>query len=270
MRPLSWHSPVGGPDLHVDDSGGDGQPVLFQHGLCGDARQTAEMLPGSALYRRICVEARGHGQSPAGDVSQFSIATFADDCASLVREQHLAPVVAAGISMGAAIALRLAVLHPGLVKALVLARPAWSLSAAPANMKPNAEVGALLQQFPPAEAEARFRASPTAQHLAANAPDNLASLLGFFARPDLQTTAALLTRISADGPGVTRQQVSALSLPTLVIGNQRDAIHPMSLAEELASIIPRAKLVEITPKAEDRDRHVADFQKALQDFLKGL
>lgn len=256
--------------LHVDDSGGSGQPVLFQHGLCGDARQTEEVLPGSEVIRRITLEARGHGASPAGDVRQFSIATFAQDCIALIEERRLAPLVAGGISMGAAIAMRIAVLRPELVRGLIIARPAWSVAAAPANIRPNAEVGELLMRLPPDEAEAAFLGSDTARRLSAEAPDNLASLRSFFARPDRQTTAALLTRISADGPGVTREQLGAIGVPTLIIATRLDSVHPFAMAEELASFIPAARLVEIAPKSRDRARYVAEFRNALHHFLKGL
>ena len=49
-----------GVRLHVDDSGGDGMPVVLQHGLCGDAGQPAELFPKDAGLRRITLECRGH------------------------------------------------------------------------------------------------------------------------------------------------------------------------------------------------------------------
>src|SRR6266481_8331263 len=56
-------SQTGAPVLHVDDAGGEGLPVIFQHGLCGDARQTIEAFPQDPRFRRITIEARGHGGS---------------------------------------------------------------------------------------------------------------------------------------------------------------------------------------------------------------
>jgi pimeloyl-ACP methyl ester carboxylesterase len=105
------------------------------------------------------------------------------------------PVIIGGISLGAAISLRLAVKRPDLVRALVLARPAWLTASAPENMIPNAEVGHLLTHLPPPAAKAAFLAGPLGQRLAAAAPDNLASLTGFFAREPIEVTAALLSSI---------------------------------------------------------------------------
>lgn len=252
--------------FHVQD--GDGPVFVFQHGLCGDALQPAQVAPPGA--RHVVLDCRGHGQSAAGPLDLLSIATFAEDLAALIKGQSFGPCVIGGISMGAAIALRLAVTRPDLVRALVLARPAWICAAAPQNMEPNAHVGEMLLQAPdPAEREEYLR-SPEAQQLAAEAPDNLASLSGFFDRPPRAVTAALLTRISRDGPGVTEADLAALRIPTLVIGHDRDLIHPWTHATRLAALIPGAQLVKIPAKSDDKPGYVTGFRAALAQFLHGL
>ncbi len=258
-----------GPLLNLVETG-EGPPFVFQHGLCGDAAQPGEVFPTDAGFRRITLECRGHGLSEPGDPSTFSIATFADDVADMIEAKAIAPVVLGGISMGAAIALRLAVTRPELVSALVLARPAWLIEDAPANMRPFGEVGDLLARFPADEARARFDRSDIAARLEREAPDNLASLRGFFERSPQRVTACLLSRIAADGPGVTADQVAALKVPALVIGHGRDVLHPFDHAERLAGLIPNARLVEITPKATSWDRYVLEFRAALRSFLTGL
>jgi pimeloyl-ACP methyl ester carboxylesterase len=258
------------PALNLVESGEGGAAFVFQHGLCGDASQTGEVFPTDVPFRRLTLECRGHGRSEPGDPAAFSIATFASDVAEMIEAKSLAAVVLGGISMGAAIALRLAVTRPDLVSALVAARPAWLVDDAPDNMRAYAEVGDLLARFPPEEARARFDLSETAARLAREAPDNFVTLRGFFARSPHAVTAALLSRIAADGPGVTTGQVSSLAVPTLVIGTGRDLLHPFSHAEALGHLIPGARLVEITPKATSRDRYVTDFQAALRNFLTSL
>lgn len=255
-----------GLKLAVHDRG-NGLPVVFQHGLCGDAAQPADVFPFDLPARCLTLECRGHGASEAGDTSRFSIATFADDIAAWIESLNLGPVVIGGISMGAAISLRLAATRPDLVRALVLARPAWVAEAAPANMAPNAAVGDLLGHFPSEEARQRFDALDIASELQARAPDNLASLRGFFARQPQAVTAALLTRISADGPGVSRQEIADIAIPTLVIGTDVDAIHPIAHAQTLATLIPGARIARITPKALDKQRYTQDFRAALAHFI---
>ncbi len=251
-----------------DGAPGDGRlPVVFQHGLCGAEPQVAEIFPAGPTLRRLTLECRGHGSSEPGPLDALSIATFTDDLATLIEQRIGRPVVVGGISMGAAIAQRLAVTRPDLVQALVLARPAWVAEPAPANMAPNALVGRLLATHPPDEARRQFQASPTAKALATEAPDNLASLLTFFDRAPQPVTAALLQRISADGPGTPETALARLAIPTLVLGHGQDAIHPLAHASRLAALIPGAALVEITAKAVNRSRYTRDFRTALERFL---
>jgi pimeloyl-ACP methyl ester carboxylesterase len=250
------------------DAGGDGLPVVFQHGLCGDARQTAEAFPDDPAFRLITLECRGHGASQAGE--PFSIAIFAADVAALIEHLGLPPVAIGGISMGAAIASRIASRCPELVRGLVLARPAWVVESAPDNMQPNLEVGELLDRLPPNEARAAFVSGRTRALLAREAPDNLASLLGFFDREPVAVTSALLTRISADGPGITESDLANLSVPTLILATEQDFIHPMDHAKRLARLIPGAVLKTLTPKGVDKPAYLADFHAALGAFLKDL
>ena len=249
---------------------GEGLPVLFQHGLGGDEAQVADAMPQSPAFRRITLECRGQGGSPFGAAEGLSIATFADDLSALADDLAIGPAVVGGISMGAAIALRLAVRQPEKVRALILARPAWVAEPGPDNMRPYALVGDLLQRFDPVEARQRFDASDTAAELARLAPDNLASLAGFFGRAEPKVFGALLSAIAADGPGVTEAEIAALDLPVLVIGHGADLAHPLAMAEELAGLIPVAKLARITPKAVDRDAYRREFRATVGAFLDTL
>ncbi|MCU0911141.1 MAG: alpha/beta hydrolase [Rhodobacteraceae bacterium] len=246
---------------------GPGRPAVFQHGLCGDAAQPAEVFPPDAGFRHHVLDCRGHGSSDACDAAAFSLAAFADDLAAWIDAAGLCACPVGGISMGAALALRLAVLRPDLVSALILARPAWATDAAPANMAPNAEAGRMIAAGRGAE---DFAQGPTGRRLAAGAPDNLASIAGFFDRAPRDVTAALLTRISADGPGVTAAQLRALRLPTLVLATPDDEVHPIAHAEALAGMIPGARLILLPPKARDRAAYAAAFRAALADFLREL
>jgi pimeloyl-ACP methyl ester carboxylesterase len=256
-------------DLHVSD-GGSGYPVVFQHGLVGDGGQVAVNFPDDPAFRRLTVECRAQGRSTPGSVRPFSIAMFADDVLAACDARGIDRFVVGGISMGAAIALRLAARHPERVSALVLARPAWLFDPAPDNMRPYGEVAARMRTLSREAARDAFARSETAETLGRDAPDNLASLLGFFDRPDLAVTADLLGAIAADGPGVTEAEAAALSVPTLVIGHGVDHAHPLGHAQRLAATIPGARLVEIAPKATDKPRHVAAFRSALEDFLRRL
>lgn len=241
------------------------QTVLFQHGLGGDEAQVVQNWPDGTDARRVTIASRGHGETPLGSDRPFSIAMFADDALDAMAGQDR--FVAAGISMGAAIALALACHHPARVSALILVRPAWDVIAAPANMAPIAEIAALLRRLPPKQARKSFASGDTAVRLRAAAPDNLASLLGYADRRNAAAFAEVLADIAAGSPGVTPAQVEALNLPTLIIANEYDVIHPTACASTLADAIPGARLIRVTAKALDKNRHQREVRAAIAGFL---
>jgi pimeloyl-ACP methyl ester carboxylesterase len=246
---------------------GTGIPVLFQHGLGGDDGQVVDVFPDKPNARRVTLECRGQGRSAYGPASKLSLATFTDDLASLHGQLNLDSAIVGGISMGAAIAMRSAILWPQRFRGLVLARPAWISQSGPLNMSPYAVVGDLLFRYQADEARDRFLNSPTASLLESQAPDNLASLLGFFSRPKPKAFGALLKAIAADGPGVSEEEIGRIDLPTLVIGHSQDLAHPVVYAEQLANLIPHAELKVITPKAADREAYQREFRDSLANFL---
>jgi pimeloyl-ACP methyl ester carboxylesterase len=242
---------------------GQGPGLLFQHGLTGDEAQVADVAPVQG-FRRLTLECRAHGTSTAGSSKTFSIPQFADDVLAFADSRGVEKFVVGGISMGAAIALRIAVVAPQRVQALVLARPAWTWQAAPDNMQVFQEIADFAEKADPEG----FSKSATAKHFKKHAPDNLASFLKIFDRADLPTTAELLRHISASGPDVTKAQVKAIKVATLVLANKADLVHPMAHAETLATTIPHAIFIELAPKATQRELHLNQFRQALNDFLQ--
>ena len=247
---------------------GEGLPVLWQHGLGADRTQPAEVFPDLPGVRRITLECRGHGRSDLGDEAGLSIAQFADDALALLDHLGVDRAVVGGISLGAAIALRLAALYPARVSALVLARPAWVDEEGPERLAIYRDVAELLRDFGPEEGRQRLLALPRYRALAQASPDNAASMRWFFDRPRPDTTVALLDRIPRQGPGVARDVIARLHLPTRVIANDQDDVHPLAVARTLAILIPEADLSVVTSKTVDRERYVAEFRAALADVLR--
>ncbi|CUX71137.1 MULTISPECIES: alpha/beta fold hydrolase [Agrobacterium] len=256
-----------GVSLSVSEHG-EGLPFVFQHGLCADADQLIQVFPEDTAYRCLTVECRGHGQSETGPLEDLLIPTFTDDVVGYM--QSLERPVIGGISMGAAISLRIAVRWPYMIRALILARPAWVTDDAPRSAYPNLFVGQLLSQYDPQDALQRFEMSEVAMDLAEHGPDNLSAIRGFFTREPIEVTSALLTSIAMGGPGVTEDEIKNISVPTLVIGNNRDPVHPLSYARTLAEWIPNASFVEITSKSDSVNAYQRDFKSALAKFLRDL
>lgn len=246
---------------------GAGLPILFQHGLGGDQAQVAQTFPDSDGLRRLTVECRGHGTSSFGSLRPYTIGMFAEDVLAAADSRGIDRMVAGGISMGAAIALHLAHFHRDRVAAVVLVRPAWTYTKSPENMAPIRLIADLIQSYPINEARKRFETSAVAAGLKEHAPDNLASLLGYFDRPNAAEFGAVLAGIAGDGPGVSEAAASGITVPTLVIGNRQDSIHPLSAAMSLSSAIPDATFVEVAAKASDKTRHFAETRAAISQFL---
>jgi pimeloyl-ACP methyl ester carboxylesterase len=247
---------------------GDGPPFVFQHGLCGSANQTASVFPGDCRFRMWTLEARGHGQSEVGEHSSFSLAQFSKDLAQFIRNEFDDRIILGGISMGCALSLHVAVNYPELVSGLILARPAWTVTAGPPNLMPNMNVGQLLKKFPASQAYHEFQNSELARLLAEKSPDNLQSLSSFFARQPSEVTAALLSQISICDPGVREKDLENLNTPTLVMGHAQDYIHPLSMAHYLAKTIPDAEFVELTPKSVSIESYTQDFKLAIKNYLE--
>jgi pimeloyl-ACP methyl ester carboxylesterase len=105
--------------LHYD-SAGDGEPLLLLMGITASAAAWEKHVAAwSKEYKCIMVDNRGAGQSdkPTGPCTT---ALMADDCAELMSLLDIAQARVAGCSMGGAIALQLALRHPGRVSSLVL------------------------------------------------------------------------------------------------------------------------------------------------------
>lgn len=258
-----------GVNLAYDDEG-TGQAFVFQHGLGGDRKQAAEAFGEQTGMRRITLECRGHATSDYGPADALSLATFAQDIKRLATKLKIDAPILGGISMGAALALRLAAKGNLRPSALVLARPAWLFEPAPSNMAVYAEVGELLLSHEPEIAREIFLQGQSAERLRREAPDNLASLVGFFERAKPREFGTLLMRIANDGPGVSREEAQRIDCPVLVIGHGHDLVHPLAYARELAGVLPNAAFCEITAKAVDRTRYVNEFRAALRDFLGRL
>ncbi len=109
---------LNGIKLYYETSG-EGEPLLFIHGLGSSTRDWEAQVPYfSDKFQTVTVDLRGHGQSEKPS-STYSISLFASDVAALIREIG-GPVHVVGISMGAMVALQLAVDFPELVKSIIV------------------------------------------------------------------------------------------------------------------------------------------------------
>jgi 3-oxoadipate enol-lactonase len=113
------------PKLLVNNTGiyyestGQGEPLLFIHGLASSSRSWKKQVPFfSQQYRVITFDIRGHGRSDK-PIEPYSIELFATDAVELLKALGIETAHVVGFSMGGMIAFQLAVEAPGLVRSLV-------------------------------------------------------------------------------------------------------------------------------------------------------
>ena len=254
------HTPHG---LHTQ-SQGNGAPLLLLHGLGSSVRDwDAQIAHFSTDFHVIAVDLPGHGQSP--DLSgPVDITDFSDQVANTLDATDTVPCHVVGISMGAMVALQLALDHPKRVASLVLVN-------SPADMRPTGitmriqvlqrkllvrlfgmrKVGKVLAErlFPdPAHADIR---STFAARWAENNPANYRYTLNAILRwhvterlPDVVVPTLIMVAEHDYTPLAWKQQMlESMPLAELVIvENSHHATpveHPMRFNELVSSFLAR-------------------------------
>jgi pimeloyl-ACP methyl ester carboxylesterase len=256
---------------------GQGIPFVFQHGLGGDVRQRAGLFVPPKGVRLLCLDARAHGQTqPLGDPTALTFDVFGDDLVAWLDHLGVGQAVIGGISMGAGVALNVAVRYAERVAGLVLSRPAWlDGPMPPENVARYAAIARLLRAAGVAGdtehalrcAVAEFEGSDDCRTLLASSPDTAQSLRGQLTNERAVAAVERLERLPADRPLADLRAAASIQVPALVLAHRQDPIHRFAFGEVLARAIPGARLVELTPKSVARERHAAEVQSYLHAFL---
>lgn len=227
---------------------GAGTPVVLLHGLTATRRY---VLQGSRLlarggYRVIAYDARGHGESPpAPDPTAYEYSDLVADLRRTLDELGLERPVLAGSSMGAATALALALEEPERVSALVQITPAYDGAPRtdPADLE---EWEALAGAMDEADLDAFVELSGV-NRLPAQFRDvarrAVRQRLERHEHPQAVADALRVVPQSAAFHGL--DGLGDLDVPVLVVGSrdETDPGHPLSVAEEYARRLPRARLI---------------------------
>jgi pimeloyl-ACP methyl ester carboxylesterase len=124
--PETGYAPLGELKMYYEIHGSGGTPLLLLHGGLFDVElQFGQVLPGLAAGRQvIAAEFQGHGHT--NDIDRpLSTADLTEDVVGLLSHLGLAQIDVFGFSIGAAVALRLAIEHPELVRKLVVSSVAF-------------------------------------------------------------------------------------------------------------------------------------------------
>lgn len=112
---------VGGYRLHIREAGASGPPIVLIHGAGGSAREIMQLI-GDKLAREARVTALdrpGFGASPPMG-GRKRLKRHAEAVAAMIAAEGIERPIVIGHSYGGAVALRLAVDHPGLAASYLL------------------------------------------------------------------------------------------------------------------------------------------------------
>jgi pimeloyl-ACP methyl ester carboxylesterase len=128
--PINKTMTVNGTTLSYIEQG-QGTPVVFVHGAFSDLRVWEPQREAIARsYRFVAYTQRSFGTDPWPDSGpQYSQVIHAEDLAAFISQLNAGPVYVVGRSYGATIAMRVALQHPDLVRALLVQEPTIAISA---------------------------------------------------------------------------------------------------------------------------------------------
>jgi len=100
---------------------GTGPPIVLLHGVGGNHTVWNQVVPGlSPHFTLIVPDLRGHGRTPAPEVSRFTFAELEGDVLRLLDHDQCPSVHLVGLSGGSLLALRLALDKPERVRSLTM------------------------------------------------------------------------------------------------------------------------------------------------------
>ncbi len=258
---VATHHTFSAPQIRLRVQGA-GAPVVMSHALGLDGRLwdglAASLAGGHEVLR---YDHRGHGGSavPAGP---YTMDDLVDDAARVIREWGRGPVVFVGLSMGGMVGQGLAIRHPELVKALVLANTTAQY--------PEAGRAVMAQRIEKVEAggleaisdsvieryfDAPFRASQ---------PEAVQRCREVLLRTDPAGYAACCHAVA----GVDwLDRLHEIRCPTLVIAGAQDVGTPVAMAQQIAGRIAGAALEVIDGAAH---LSVLEQPAAFEAAVRGL
>jgi pimeloyl-ACP methyl ester carboxylesterase len=220
--------------------GADQRPIVLIHGLLLPRKHHYPLADALAERgnRVILVDLLGHGESDKPPHSKYySMEIFAKQVIGLLDHLGHQEAVIGGTSLGANVTLEVGHLAPNRCRGLVIEMPVLE-RAAPAAATiflpltiAYAEASGVLEW-----ASRIFRAIPRGAHIYA---DVLLDVLSRDPIPSAAVLHGLLVGRMAPHP-TDRMKID---VPTLVMGHDRDLLHPFSDAEAVARELPNAELV---------------------------
>lgn len=255
---------VPGQQLYVEDTGGEGPPVICSHGFLMDhemfAPQVAELR---RTHRIITWDERGFGETVT-DGQPFDYWDSARDLFGILDQLGIERAVLVGMSQGGFLSLRAALLHPDRVRGLVLI----DSQAGPEDPEAAAGYRQMLDRW-----------------IAEGYQPDLGDVIGGLivgddelARPwrDKWSRWPAARLAPAADALLTRDDVTdrlaEIDAPALVVHGRQDPAIPLATAEATCAALPECRGLVVVDGAAHAPNltHPDVVNPALREFLEGL
>jgi pimeloyl-ACP methyl ester carboxylesterase len=264
VKPVAKEVTVFGYKLHYLEAG-RGAPVILLHGTGGEgARWTPQLQGLSSDFRVIALDQIGFGQSDK-PMTNYHSGVFAGFLAGFMKAIGVPKASLIGQSMGAAVALSLAVEKPEMVERLVLVN-GGGFRTGPRTTPPDwharqiANAGTLAESREYMEKLYYDHSFVTDKLVEQNLMQRLRSAY---------TIESMQNAADRGLGGVSEDEVRGIKAPTLLVWGANDKLSPPANADKLNAVIKGSRKVLIDkaghyPFLEHPDK----FNQVVREFLK--
>jgi pimeloyl-ACP methyl ester carboxylesterase len=267
VEPAAKDATVFGYRLHYLEAG-RGEPIILLHGTGGESARWMPTIQGLAAvnFRVIAIDQIGFGQSDK-PLTIYHSGVFAGFISQFMKTIGVPKAAIIGQSMGAGVALYLAVHHPEMVERLVLVDGGGYRSTAGAQAAaPNwhnrqiANAGTL-------EESREYLEKLYYDH--SFVTDKLVEQNLILRLRSAYTTESMQTASDRGLGGVTEDEVRGIKAPTLLIWGMNDPLSSVANADKLNGAIKNSRKI-LFEKAGHYPflEHADKFNQAVLEFLK--
>ncbi len=256
-----------GESVELIDAG-EGPAMLWVPGADGPKETFRYQLPHFARGQRVIAPDLRVGFAPDDGFDRL-----AADLAELIDGLGTGPVVLVGQSLGSAISLRFASLHPDLTRGLVLSNPLARVSYEHVGLNtvaltPLAIWSTRYLPTAPSRALARRLWSPLGVWIYDDTP-GADRLIDYALYSGARTVRASVAgaRVARLKPLDLRPDLAAIDAPALVVKGEDDTYLPASWAREIAERLPRGRYVEIPGGHCAHISQSGVFNRVVDDWL---